>query len=47
MQIMILRRSVGPDPYCITRAAAKVADGENVIFKILRNGEVMDLELHQ
>lgn len=35
------------DPFCITRAAAKVSDGETVIFKVLRNDEIVELVFHK
>ncbi len=33
------------DPYIIQRAKAKMADGEAVIFKVLRSGESLELKL--
>lgn len=35
------------DPYYMERAEAKMADGESVIFKVLRDGEVVELAFHQ
>ena len=35
------------DPYCILRGRAKAADGETVVFRVLREGRVVDLEIHK